>query len=185
MLVVLTQAALLGLFGYAAFLRERDGVFWLHPFFMVLAFAFQNVAALVMKQKSRSRLLHVAAASCATVCSAVGGYIIFDVKGGTGVPLSQHLNTWHGLIAAAAASVSVAHALFACLFLWPGFGFAGSMRRGTRVAVHRLTARLLLLLYGASLLIGLWKVGMTPATLSGAAGFALVLSTGLRTLFVI
>jgi len=180
MKVVLAQAALLACFGYAAFLRDRDGVFWWHPFFMTLAFAFQNVAALIMKQKQRSVYLHVAASSIATVCSGLGAYIVFDVKGGFGVPLTQHLNTWHGQIAAAGALVSVSHAGFAMTYLWPGF-LAKSLSRNTRVGIHRFAARILMLLYAASILIGLYKVGMTPMTLSGAAGFALVLTTGVRT----
>ncbi len=158
MKVVLAQAALLACFGYAAFLRDRDGVFWWHPFCLTLAFAFQNVAALVMKQRQRSIYLHVAASSAATVCSAIGAYIVFDVKGGFGVPLSQHLNTWHGQIAAAGAAVSLAHVAFALTYLWPGF-LIKSLSRSARVGTHRLAARLLMVFYGASILIGMYKVG--------------------------
>ncbi len=47
---------------------------------MCVTFAFQNLAAQVMKTKSRPLYLHLAASSGATFASWTAAYIIFDVK---------------------------------------------------------------------------------------------------------
>jgi len=161
------------------FLR-RDGFFWFHPFAMTLAFAFQNLAAHVMKLKTKPLYLHVACSSSATACFALGFYVILDLS----VPLAKYVSTWHGLLAVSTAVVSFAHTAFAMTYLWPGF-LIKSLSRSTRVSVHRLLARLLMSLAAATILVGFSRVGLGPTTLTGFIGYALVLSLGIRTQLII
>lgn len=97
------------------------------------------------------------------------------------MPMSQHLTTWHGLIGGISGGLNFAHMLFAASFLFPGF-LKTALSRSTRLSVHRLTARLIVVLYGASILIGLYKVQLPPSDPAGLVGFVLVLSTAYKTL---
>jgi hypothetical protein len=176
MIVVLVQVLLLWVFSFINFFANQDGVFKFHPVLLVFAFSLQNVTSQFITAKNRHNRTpyHIFAGVSSTVATLAGSSVIFLLKGGFSRPLAEHIVSWHSWMGLAAVVVALTHGTAASLFLWPGL-IASVAPRRTRLALHRITALLVIWAFAAALILGFAKV-LGQFSVQTAVGAALVVS---------